>query len=269
VRVLRDPAELRASVDHAHLDLKDDARLAGRREGRGRAAVVGGGEEGSLDAAPEAVHVVLAEAVWQHARHTAVHLSHLCQLARLDDHAVDDVGGGDVLVALAAIEGISGAAQVDVVLDVHWPRVKPGGEGLLQQQRLRLCGGELHVLVLKPLLQHRQGERRSSRPAFARRRLRINDKPPLPPGRARLSVCGEAVVRVLRARVLLLHRGPKVELRHANLPLEAAEEGEEVVKVEGDGFRVLYELVVQLGRRRLRLRELLQAGPERHRELLG
>ena len=118
VWVLRDPPKLRAAVDHAHLHLEDDARLPRRAcVVHGHLALKGGRHEGGLDPAADTLLVGLPKGVGeQAARDAAVDDGGPCQLAGLDDHAVDDVDGRHVPVALAPGERGSEASQQVVVL---------------------------------------------------------------------------------------------------------------------------------------------------------
>jgi len=292
VRVLRDPAEIGASVDHAHLDLEDDARPAGRGCVLHRDVTVKGRRhEGGVHAAAGAVLVRLPEVVREHAaRQAAVHLVHPRKLARLDDHAVDHVDGGDVCVALAAREILQvgeelgvllpGSAEVVVVLGVHRPRVQPGGKRLLQQQRVRVRGGELRVLLPehRPESLRRKGGagggwRRGGLPLGGPPALLLGlyHKPPLRARRGRDLVVGggEWLVRVGGARVLPLHGVQHVRIRRADLLLEASEEGGQLTELERESG-ALQELVVQGGcSHGLHLAEVPHFGVQYARELLA
>ena len=68
VRVLREPADIGAAVDHALLDLEDDALAAARRVLHRDTAVLRRAHESALNAAAHAIFVGLPEGIRQ--RHT-------------------------------------------------------------------------------------------------------------------------------------------------------------------------------------------------------
>ena len=108
VRVLREPSEVGAAVDHAHLELHDRHRLAAlgpsaaARVVHGLAALSGGRLEAKLDAAPHAALVGLPELRGQLAvAHATIDLARLGQLRHLDDGRIDRVNRRRVRVCLA------------------------------------------------------------------------------------------------------------------------------------------------------------------------
>ena len=108
VRILRQPGDVGAAVDHALADRQHDAHARARGVSHRHLAVEGGGHERRLDAAPHAKAVDLPE-LWgkRHAADAAVDRLCLRELAELDDGAVDGVQRGrvDVQGLLGLLEG--------------------------------------------------------------------------------------------------------------------------------------------------------------------
>ena len=125
VRVLRQPADVGASIDQAHLRLEDQRGLT-LRVVLGLRALDGRRGEAKLDASTQAEVVLFPELVWEkRPSRAAVDGARDLQLGELDHGRVDAVDGGGVQVALAValelqLEGRDAAerAEHQVVLVV-------------------------------------------------------------------------------------------------------------------------------------------------------
>ena len=90
VRILREPGDVSAAVDHALTDSQHDAHVRARGVSHRHLAIEGGGHECWLDAAPYAEAVFLPELLGKRlAANTTVDSLCLGELAKLDDGAVD------------------------------------------------------------------------------------------------------------------------------------------------------------------------------------
>mmetsp|Transcript_14519 Transcript_14519/g.38360 ORF Transcript_14519/g.38360 Transcript_14519/m.38360 type:complete len:415 (-) Transcript_14519:194-1438(-) len=104
VRVLREPADVGATVDHALLHLNNDAhpRAIARRIAHCHRTLKRRAHECRLDAATHTELIWLPELIGQrHARDAAVNLGRLGELAELDDRRIDAVQRRGVLVERA------------------------------------------------------------------------------------------------------------------------------------------------------------------------
>ena len=108
VRILREPGDVSAAVDHTLADRQHDANARAGGVSHRHLTVEGGGHERWLDAAPHAKAVYLPE-LWgkRHAADATVDRLCLRELAELDDGAVDGVQRGrvDVQGLLGLLEG--------------------------------------------------------------------------------------------------------------------------------------------------------------------